>query len=136
MSGLGFSCGKMSVSFNLIKPFFMPDKITPEPIYKVIFNNQGEVFEVYARYIYQSDLYGFIEIEELLFGERTQLLVDPGEEKLKAEFTGVKRSYIPVQSIIRIDEVDKQGVPKVSEGKGNVTQFPTKPGNQTPPVGQ
>lgn len=113
----------------------MPDKITPDPIYKVIFNNQGEVFEVYARYIYQSDLYGFIEIEELLFGERSQVLVDPGEEKLKAEFTGVKRSYIPVQSIIRIDEVDKQGVAKVSEGKGNVTQFPAKPGGQTPPAG-
>ena len=70
-----------------------------------------------------------------MFGERSQVLVDPGEEKLKAEFTGVKRSYIPVQSIIRIDEVDKQGVAKVSEGKGNVTQFPAKPGGQTPPAG-
>ena len=41
------------------------------PIYKVVFFNQGQIYEVYARQIYQSDLYGFIEIEELVFGERS-----------------------------------------------------------------
>ena len=45
----------------------MPE--APAPIYKVIFVNQGQMFEIYARQIYQSDLYGFIEIEELVFGE-------------------------------------------------------------------
>ena len=44
-----------------------------QPVYKVVFYNQSNVFEVYARHIYQSDLYGFIEIEELVFGERSQL---------------------------------------------------------------
>ena len=39
------------------------------PIYKIIFFNQGQIYEIYARQIYQSDLYGFIEIEELVFGE-------------------------------------------------------------------
>ena len=47
-------------------------------------------------------------MEELLFGERWQLLVDPGEEKLKSEFSGVKRTYIPMHAIVRIDEVEKQ----------------------------
>ena len=78
------------------------------PIYKVSFFNQGQIYEVYARHIYQSDLYGFIEIEELLFGERSGMLVDPSEEKLKAEFEGVSRSYLPMHSITRIDEVAKQ----------------------------
>ena len=36
-----------------------------EPIYKVIFYNQGQIYEIYTRQIYQSDLYGFIEVEEL-----------------------------------------------------------------------
>ena len=47
------------------------------------------------------------------------------DKKIKAEFAGVKRSYLPLHSIIRIDEVRKQGVSKVSafEG-GNVAQFP------------
>lgn len=98
-----------------------------QPIYKVIFLNQNQVFEVYARQIFQSDLWGFMEIEELLFGERSQLVVDPSEEKLKNEFNGVKRSYIPIHSIIRIDEVEKEGSAKVSESSGasgNVSAFP------------
>lgn len=95
-----------------------------EPIYKVIFHNQNEVYEVYARHVYQSDMYGFIEIEEFVFGERTQLLVDPGEEKLKNEFSSVSRSYIPVHSLIRIDEVEKEGIARVSEAKGeNITSI-------------
>lgn len=77
------------------------------PIFRVIFQNQGEVFEIYARQIFQSELWGFIEVEEFVFGERSQLLVDPGEEKLKAAFDGVKRSYIPLNTIIRIDEVER-----------------------------
>ncbi len=93
-----------------------------EPIYKVIFQNQNEIYEVYARHVYQSDMYGFIEIEEFVFGERSKLLVDPSEEKLKNEFAEVSRSYIPIHSLIRIDEVEKEGVPKISETRGeNVT---------------
>ena len=102
--------------------------MSAESIFKVIFYNEGEIYEIYARQIYQSDMYGFIELEEFIFGERTQVIVDPGEEKLKSEFSGVKRSYIPVQSIIRIDEVEKEGQVKVSEIKTNdkVARFPTR----------
>ncbi len=96
-----------------------------DPIYKVIFLNQGQIYEVYARQIYQSDLYGFIEIEEMVFGKRAQVVVDPGEEKLRAEFDGVNRSYIPMHAIVRIDEVAREGTAKISEAKGdNVTAFP------------
>ena len=95
------------------------------PLYKIIFFNQGEIFEIYARQIYQSDLYGFIEVEELVFGERSQVLVDPSEEKLKAEFEGVNRSYIPMHAVVRIDEVAKEGVGKISDAKSNnVSPFP------------
>jgi len=96
-----------------------------EQIYKVIFLNQGQVYEVYARQIYQSDLYGFIEVEEFVFGEKTQMVVDPSEEKLKTEFENVNRSYIPIQSVIRIDEVEKEGVAKIVEIKDSkVAPFP------------
>lgn len=98
------------------------------PIFRVIFQNQGEVFEIFARQIFQSELWGFIEVEEFVFGERSQLLVDPSEEKLKTIFEGVKRSYIPLNTIIRIDEVEKEGAVKVSEAKGdNVRPFPVMP---------
>ena len=96
------------------------------PIYKLIFFNQGQIYEIYARQIYQSDLYGFIEIEELVFGERSGMLVDPSEEKLKSEFDGVSRSYIPMHAIVRIDEVAQEGVSTITEAKGgnNVSLFP------------
>lgn len=103
-------------------------------IYKVIFMNQGQVYEIYARSISQGGLFGFIEIEEMVFGERTTVVVDPSEEKLKAEFENVKRSYIPMHAVIRIDEVDKQGVSKISSvDADNVAPFPMPvytPGNQ------
>jgi hypothetical protein len=98
-----------------------------KPVYKVIFLNQAQVYEVFCSAIYQSEMYGFIEIEEFVFGERSGLLIDPAEEKLKTEFAGVKRSYIPMHSIVRIDEVEKEGPAKISEVKGGsdkIAQFP------------
>ena len=61
-----------------------------------------------------------------MFGERSAVVVDPSEEKVKAEFEGVQRTYLPLHSVLRVDEVRKQGVSKVSvvEGASNVTQFP------------
>jgi hypothetical protein len=92
-------------------------------LFRITFLNKGQVYEVYVREVYQSDLYGFIEIENFVFGERTQVVVDPGEEKLKGEFAGVKRSFIPIQAIIRIDEVEKEGVASISKGD-NIAAFP------------
>ncbi|KZX79031.1 hypothetical protein A3715_09440 [Oleiphilus sp. HI0009] len=90
--------------------------------YKVVFYNQDEVFEIYAAHVFPSEMYGFIELEEILFGERSQLLVDPSEEKLKSEFAGVTRTYVPMNAIVRIDEVEQCGVPKVKPSQ--VAQFP------------
>ena len=94
-------------------------------VFKVIFMNQGQVYEMYARGVGHGALYGFVEVEELVFGERSTVVVDPTEEKIKAEFEGVKRTYLPMHSIVRIDEVEKQGVSKISKLEGgNVAQFP------------
>lgn len=95
-----------------------------QPLYKVVFMNRGEVYEMYAKSVGHGTLFGFVEIEELVFGERTTVVVDPSEEKIKAEFENVRRTYLPLHSVIRIDEVDKQGPNKVTKLEGNVTQFP------------
>ena len=94
-------------------------------IFKIMFVNQGKVYEVYARKVSQGRLFGFIEIEELVFGERSTVVLDPGEERIKSEFTDVKCTMLPMHSILRIDEVKKQGVSKISAFEGsNVSQFP------------
>ncbi len=95
-----------------------------EHIYKIVFMNQGKVYEIYARNVSHGGLFGFVEVEELIFGERTMVVVDPSEEKIKSEFAGVKRTYLPMHAILRIDEVEKQGISKISSVEGNVTQFP------------
>ena len=106
----------------------MSDKRSKDqPIYRVSFQNQGKVFELYATGVSQGGLFGFIEVEEILFGEKSAVLVDPTEEALKHEFDGVRRTYIPVHSVLRIDEVEKQGTGTVrkSEGdSGTVASFP------------
>ncbi len=94
-------------------------------LYRVRFISQDKVYEIYAREVYQGDLYGFVVIEELVFDNNTTLLVDPGEEKLKTEFEGVTQTIVPMHSIIRIDEVEKRGIPKVVDLGSNVAQFPS-----------
>ena len=70
-------------------------------IYKIMFVNQGKIYEVYARKVSHGNLFGFIEIEELVFGERSTVVLDPTEERIKAEFEGVKRSYLPMLRVGR-----------------------------------
>ena len=94
-------------------------------IYKIVFVQLGEIYEIYAKSIYQSDMYGFIEAEDYMFDQNSQIVVDTSEEKLKATFSGVKRSYIPISTILRIDEVDKKGNAKITKNKdGNVMPLP------------
>ena len=101
--------------------------MSKKPIYKVIFHNQGKIYEMYARSVQQGALFGFIEMEQLVFGGKNSLVVDPTQENLKSEFNNVTRTCIPMHSVVRIDEMDKQGVAKITEydDKGqNVMPFP------------
>jgi len=104
---------------------FLTVTMSKKSLYKIIFMAQGHVYEIYARYVDHGAMFGFIEVEEFVFGERTTVVVDPSEEKIKSEFEGVTRTYLPMHSIVRIDEVKRQGVSKISKLEGsNVAQFP------------
>lgn len=98
--------------------------MAPHHIFKVLFVNQGKVYEVYARKVSHGGMLGFVEIEELVFGERSSVVLDPSEERIKSEFEGVKRSFLPMHSVLRIDEVSKRGASKITQFEGNVTPFP------------
>lgn len=101
--------------------------MTKKTLFRITFANQEAIYEIYAHSIKESEMFGFLEVEELVFGEQTSLVVDPSEERLKMEFSGVKRTFIPMHSVFRIDEVAKQGTAKVKDniGYGNkVSHFP------------
>ena len=95
-------------------------------LYRITFLNQGQVYEVNAKRVSQGGLLGFVEVEGLVFGQKTRMVVDPTEERLQREFAGVKRCYLPMHSVIRVDEVEKQGPSRISDAPkgGNVAAFP------------
>lgn len=96
-------------------------------IYRVTFYNQGTIYELYAKSIAQGELFGFLEISDLVFGNNT-VVVDPSLERLKTEFSGVKTTFIPMHAVLRIDEVEKEGVAKIrdvaSKDSNNIAHFP------------
>ena len=99
-------------------------------LYRVAFVNQGKVYEIYARRVSQGDLYGFVAIEDIIFGEKSAVVIDPSEERLKTEFEGVNRTHIPLHAIVRIDEVEKPGAAKIvplSAKADEVIPFPLRP---------
>ena len=91
--------------------------MSSETIFRVSFLFQGEVYEIYAKSVSQGGLFGFVEIEELVFGERSKLLIDSSEERLKTEFEGVRRTYVPLHAVLRTC------APRVAWGKGSATQM-------------
>ena len=124
----------MSSNLTLSAIFPTANRMATKHIYKVVFVNQGKVYEIYARRVGQGEMFGFIEVEELVFGERSSVVLDPSEERIKSEFAGVKRSFLPMHSVLRIDEVPQQGVSKITAWEGgNVTQVPGPV--YTPPAG-
>jgi hypothetical protein len=76
--------------------------------YRVTFTNEStsahELFQVCARHVSASDMYGLVEISDFIFPE-SQLVYNPGEERIRREFGGVKRTWVPYHAIVRIDEV-------------------------------
>ena len=94
-------------------------------MYRVRFISQDKVFEIYAKECFQGDMYGFVVLQNLVFDSKTSMVVDPSEEKLKSEFDGVRRTIIPMHSVIRIDEVEKKGTAKIVDLDSNVAKFPS-----------
>ena len=93
--------------------------------FRIQFHNNNKIYELYAHEVGQSQMAGFIEIGEIIFGEQSKLLIDPSEEKLKLEFANVKNTYIPHFAVIRIDEVESSGKNRILDSDGSsVTTFP------------
>lgn len=100
-------------------------------LYRVTFHNQGKIYEIYSRGVSHGAMPGFVEVEDLVFGEKTELVVDPSEEKLKDEFEGVERFYVPLHAVVRIDEVTKRGPARIRNSDGEkVLPFPMNFGGE------
>ena len=96
-------------------------------LYKVTFLNAGRIYELYARRVSSGALWGFTEVAELVFDVHAGVVVDPTEERLRDEFGDTRVLHLPMQSIVRIEEVEKKGQSAIRDaatGEAVVTPFP------------
>jgi hypothetical protein len=98
-------------------------------LYKVTFLHLGKCYELYARHVASSALWGFTEVGELVFEPAgSGLLVDPTEERLREEFADTRVLHLPMQSLVRIEEVERKGPLVIRDSDGQkVTPFPLPP---------
>ena len=108
----------------------MASKTTKTPskkLYRVRFLNEGRIFELYAREVGQGMLFGFVEISDLVWGSKSEVIIDPGEQELRNEFNGVNRLHVPMHAMVRIDEVEKSGSAKIIALHGAAAKAPASP---------
>jgi hypothetical protein len=98
-------------------------------LYKVTFLSQGKTLEVYARHVGSSALWGFTEVGELVFEPGDGVVVDPTEEKLRDEFKDTRVLHLPMQCIVRIEEVEKRGPLAIRDAASGekIMPFPMAP---------
>ena len=95
-------------------------------IYRIRFIENDEIKSIYARYISEENLVGFLEADELVLND------DFTDSKLSNEFAhqfkGVQRVYFPMHVILRIDEIDlnnqQENTEKSASVRSNVRRFP------------
>lgn len=88
----------------------MSNNAEQRPIYRIVFTQEEEIKELYAQYISEETLVGFIEADTLLDRNNIALIVNPKE---------VRRCYIPLHNILRIDEITVEQ----TEKSGNVSHL-------------
>ena len=72
--------------------------------FKVSFTRDNELYQICARSVGPSDWWGLIELSDFIFPEN-KLVYNPGEERIKREFSNIRRTWIPYHAIVRVDEV-------------------------------
>ncbi|GAB4180029.1 MAG: DUF1820 family protein [Wenzhouxiangellaceae bacterium] len=95
-------------------------------MYKLVFHNQGKVYELFAERVESSQLYGFIEARKLLFEPASKLVVDPAEERMREEFADTEVLMLPMHAVIRVEQVRRKGSCAIRDRSGgdNVTMLP------------
>lgn len=101
-------------------------KASEDRVYRVLFHNQGKIFDVFVRSVGRAELFGFLELQDFVFSKPTSMVIDPTEDKLRNEFEAANRVFVPIGHVERIDEVPEVGEAKITESDGTlIHQFPT-----------
>lgn len=107
---------------------------TKTSLYKITFLSAGKSIELYAREVSSSGLWGFVEVGGLVFeSQGDSVVIDPTEERLREEFADTRRLHLPMHSVVRVEEVEKRGVCRITDAAtgDKVVTLPL-PGVRTP----
>jgi len=100
-----------------------------DQIYRISFLKHGKVYEIFCRGVSNGELWGFVDLDGLVFGDADAMVVDPTEEKMRDEFEGVEVLSLPMHSVLSIERVKKRGQAVIRDRKSGekVTPFPLSP---------
>lgn len=98
-------------------------------LFKIVFANNAKIYELYAKSVSVSDLYGFVRVSELSFSG-SSLVLDPSEERMKEEFGNTQALHLPMHAVIRVEEVNERGAAKIRDSAPGekVVPFQLSPG--------
>lgn len=107
--------------------------MSKKSLFKIVFLNHGKVYELYAEGVVSSGLWGFIEVSGLVFETSDGIVVDPTEEKMRDEFAAATALHLPIQSVLRVEEVEQRGKCLIRDRQSGekVTPFPMPPNSKT-----
>lgn len=75
-------------------------------LFKINFiNSEKETLTIHASKVNPSEYLGLIEVSDIVFLDSSDIILNPQDDKIKKEFKNVERTFLPLNSIIRIDEV-------------------------------
>lgn len=75
-------------------------------LFKIIFMDEDKTIQtIHASELNPSSFLGLVEISDIVFIDQSELIISPDDGNLKSKFKNVERSYLPLNSIVRIDEV-------------------------------
>lgn len=100
--------------------------MSSKKLYKVTFFSDGKTLELYARHVASSALWGFTEVGDIVFDQvGDAVLIDPTEERLRETFKHTKVLHLPMQSIVRVEEVEKRTALTIRDASGEkIMPFP------------
>lgn len=96
-------------------------------LYRINYINNQEIYELYAQQVSTDELLGFISLHGLQFDLDSSVVIDPVEERLKAEFKDVETLHLPIQHVIKIESVKQKKSCKIKALSKNNVVTPLPP---------
>ena len=68
-------------------------------------DEEKEAKTIHAGNVNPSSFLGLIEVSDIVFMNSSSIVINPDDEKIRKEFKDVERTFLPINTILRIDEV-------------------------------